>query len=223
MRNSHPMSIVSIMALLCLSSCGKFRLIGPIAYNSLPDELQWKYEKESRLPRSNIEELVVRVAADHHTLTNGNKKIVYISDISGGQQLKTVVAVSEEISGNIKPDNAPFTLFGNTANNSTTDDPVLSPRKVERYLIQLGRILASMGPSIEPFPDEQLERAINAAAIKTVKQGGYEAMLVSGWSQSVILKGQGYGCGVELICYSAQAGGRGKELFRKMVNGCMHE
>jgi hypothetical protein len=223
MKNSYLLATIFVMVLLFLSGCGKYKLIGSMSESYLPDELQWKHEKDSRLPQGKIEELVVRVAADHHTLTDGTKTIVYLSDISGGQYIQTLVAVFEGISDFKKTDNPVVAVFGDISDKRIPDDPTFSPKRVERYLVQSGRIHASMGPNIEPFPDEHLESAVTTAAIKTVKQGGSEVMLVSGWSQLVVLKGQGHGCNVEIICYRAKAGGPGDELFRKTVNGCMHD
>jgi hypothetical protein len=223
MKNSHLLPIIFIMAHLFLLGCGSYKLIGSMSDGYLPDELQWKHDKEVRLPKNNNEALVIRVAADHHALTDGNKTIVYVSDISGGQKIKTLVAVFEAIPAHKSTVNPLFAGFGDISDKNNNDDPTFSPKRVERYLVQSGRIHDSMGPSIEPFPDEQLESAVTTAAMQSVKQGGSELMLVTGWSQLVLLKGQGHGCSVEIICYRANAGGPGEELFRKSVNGCMHD
>jgi len=162
----------------------------------LPDELQWKPEKELRLAQDKTEELAVKVVADHQTLTIGKKIIVYVA----GDQNEALVAVIENISD---------------------DDNTFSPKKVERYLIRSGRIHASMGPSIEPFPDVAFERSVIAAAKNALSDGGLSIMVVLDWSQPVSLKGIPHGrCNVEIVGNKIEAGGTGDELFRKTINCC---
>lgn len=177
--------------------CGNYTLIGTMDEDHwLSDDLQWKYERESRLPHDATEELVVRVAASHRNLVDGNVTVVYISNDLNDTLVNTV----EDISGS---------------------NDCFAPKKIVRYLVKSGRIHAVQGPNMEPFPDVTFERSVLFAAGRAVIEGGWSVVTIKDWTQPVALKGVVYGkCTVEVSAFIAGNDGPGTKLCAKKVNIC---
>ncbi len=190
--------IALCVAFSCMAGCsGQTRLTGSLSdfYEQLPDDLTWKKEKESRLPQNEVERSVVQVAADHRIQKQGSTSIMYVSR----KEQDTYVATAESLS----------------------ESPSLfNPKKVVRYVVQAGRIRATMGPCLEPFPDAVLERSLLAVTERAVAGGGWVVVPVLDWVEPVVFKGVVQGkCRVEIAIYRAE-NGPGELICTRTVNPC---
>jgi hypothetical protein len=192
--------ILCVLALFLSGCCGNYTLIGFMDSDHwLSDDLKWRYEQESRLPRGETEGLVVRVAATQRSLVDGNMVIVYISN----DQKDSLVVTVEDTSGS---------------------KDCFAPKKVVRYLVKSGRIHAVQGPHLEPFPDVAFERSVLHTAGKAATEGGFSVVTIRDWLQPVALKGVVFGnCTVEVTAFAAENDGPGPRLCAKMVNICKHD
>ncbi len=190
--------LLPVVSCVSLSGCcGNYQLIGLMdKWRPLQDDLQWRQERELRAPRDRVEELVVRVAANHLALVDGSMMVVYISH----NQKDTLICAVEDIS-------------------DTKDG--FAPKRVTRYLVQSGRIHAVQGPLLEPFPDVAFERSVVYIAGRAVSEGGMSVVTVGNWLKPLALKGVVSGkCKVEVSVFAAEPNGPGPMLCRKSVNVC---
>jgi len=195
------MSLIKITVILIVifisGCCGDYQLITFGRYGeSTPDDLIWKKERESHLPRNQLEEHVVGVAANHRAAGDGNVMIVFVTRDNDD----ILVAAVE-----------------NTAKNGSR----FEPKKVMRYIVEKGRIKATMGPTIEPFPDVALERAALLAVHKAITEGGWAVVPVLNWIQPVAVKATTVGpCFVEVKFFEMNYGGPGNYICSKTMNPC---
>ena len=198
----HYLLVVGCVICCFMSGCcGEYQLIATFNRHSeeLPDNLNWKKERELRLPQNELEESVVMVAARQQAWGNGKTMIVYVTH----DDKDTLVDVVEDIS------------------NSTNR---FEPKKVVRYIVQSGRIKATMGPSIEPFPDVSFERSVLVTIQRAIAEGGWSVVPILNWIEPVTLKGTVLGrCNVEVKIFRTEYGGPGELICTKSMNPCPPE
>ena len=181
---------------LLLSGCSEnFALVAYSPGFRSPDEQVWKFEKTPQPPRNSLEELAVKVATNRQTIKTTNLMAGYL----GEDGEVRMVVVFEEI--------------------SRTRDR-FAQKKVDRFLVKAGGIHAYLGPSIEPFPDFEFEKAVLIAARNARSEAGFSVLLFEDWYQPVVLKAVLMGeCTVEVTAKNG-FNPQGDVLCVKQVNLC---
>ena len=194
--------LIMACAVCCFMSgcCGDYQLIAFGRQSEwLPDDLNWKRERELRLPQNELEKSVVEVAANHRVQGDGKTMVVYVTH----EEKDTLIAAVENVSNS----NYRF-----------------EPKKVVRYIVQSGRIRATMGPSIEPFPDISFERFALFTIHKAIVEGGWSVVPILNWIEPVTLKAIVHGrCNVEVKVFRTEYGGPGDLICTKSMNPCPPE
>jgi hypothetical protein len=195
-----PYFLIVVICFCLAGCCGDYQLI---AFRKPLDEfsgdLNWKKERELRSPQNELEESVVQVATNHQVQGNGKTMIVYVTHEGNDSLIAAVENISE----------------------STYR---YEPKRVVRYIVQSGRIRATMGPSIEPFPDVSFERSVLFATHKAIAEGGWSVVPILNWIEPVTLKGIVLGrCHVELRIFRTDYGGPGDLICTKSINPCPPE
>lgn len=193
--------LVVVCAGYCFMSgcCGDYQLIVVRDRTALPDSLNWQKELSLCLPRNELEKSIVAVAANHREQESGKTMIVYISH----DERETLVATVENIS---------------------PSDNKFEPKKLVRYLVQSGRIRATMGPNVEPFPDATFERSVLFTSQKALEEGGWAVNPILDWVEPVAIRGTVLGkCNVEVKIFRTDNGGPGDLICTKSVNPCLPE
>lgn len=193
MRNQ--MRTVRLVAIsLCLAGCtGDLRLIS-FSQEALVDERsQWRYEKKTATLRNRAEELAVQAAAVRKQLNEADLAAAYLGN-DGKYQLVAVVEGSA----------AAVDRF--------------APKKVTRYRILAGRVYAVAGPSMEPFPDAEFEKAVIIAARKAV--GGTSVVPYDDGVHAVTLRGSGLGACAATVKVLDGYDSAGATLFETTVDFC---